>query len=218
MDRAAAARLPDSPTNICKTVAVVRGGRPRTARPFPAVDTLFLHRRLSADGGTPVQFRDLERSCRTAQAAPRTGSGPEAIRLSRRAAGCAEDPDLGRSVPAPITSLDAFHPRGPDRPCAHAGLRGITTGRSTRQAERAARRVGAIPEARRVLWGQPAHLVPDAPLSPRSASARLVTATQRQGHRPSQELPLEDPIEGPGASYPNIYINFGFRSASATWR
>lgn len=209
-------------TNICKTVikwyeAVARKYR----APLFLVDTPFLHDGLSREtvAYTVAQFRDLERFLAEQLKRPFDRERLlEAIRLSREASGLWKKTlDLGRSVPAPITSLDAFIHVAP-----------IVTLRGTpacvdfyrllheEVAERAARRVGAIPEERyRVLWD-------NLPIWFRmryfekffeERKCALVTATYASswgGIAPSQELPAEDPIEALAASYLNIYINFGF--------
>jgi bcr-type benzoyl-CoA reductase subunit B len=209
-------------TNICKTVikwyeAVARKYR----APLFLVDTPFLHDGLSREvvDYTVAQFRDLERFLSGQLKRPFDRDRLlEAVRLSREASGLWKKTlDLARSVPTPLTSLDAFIHVAP-----------IVTLRGTQPcvdyyrllheevAGRAARRAGAIPEERyRVLWD-------NLPVWFRmryfekffeERKCALVTATYASswgGIAPSRELPADDPIEALAISYLNIYINFGF--------
>ena len=209
-------------TNICKTVikwyeAVARKHR----APLFLVDTPFLHDGLNREtvDYTVAQFHDLERFLAGQLKRPFDRDRLlEVIRMSREATGLwRKTLDLAKTLPTPLTSLDAFIHVAP-----------IVTLRGTRPcvdyyqllyeevAERAARRIGAIPEERyRVLWD-------NLPIWFRmryfekffeARKCALVTATYANswgGITASQDIQTSEPIEALAVSYLNIYINFGF--------
>jgi benzoyl-CoA reductase/2-hydroxyglutaryl-CoA dehydratase subunit BcrC/BadD/HgdB len=211
-------------TNICKTVikwyeAVARNYRV----PLFVVDTPFLHDGLNREAVdyTVSQFRDLGRFLAEQLKRPFDQERlREVISISREATGLWKKTlDLAKVRPTPFTCLDAFIHVAP-----------IVTLRGTRPcvdyyqllyselAERAARKIGAIPEERyRLLWD-------NLPVWFKmryfekffeERKCALVAATYPNswaGIDACADIPSSDPIEALAVSYLNIYINFGFEA------
>jgi len=209
-------------TNICKTVikwyeVVAR----KYHVPLFVVDTPFLH-----DGLTPglvdyvvAQFRQLERFLESMLQKPFDRDRLiEVIRLSRQATGLwRKILDLGRTVPVPFTSLDAFIHIAP-----------IVTLRGTQAcvdyyqllydevSGRAERRIGSVPDERyRILWD-------NLPIwfkmrrfekffdERRCALAAATYANSWGGLADFAGIQTRDAMEALAVSYLNIYINYGF--------
>ena len=211
-------------TNICKTVikwyeAVAR----KYQAPLFVVDTPFLHDGLNREvvDYTVSQFRDLERFLAEQLKRPFDQERLlEVIGMSREATGLWKKTlDLAKARPTPFTCLDAFIHVAP-----------IVTLRGTQPcvdyyqllynevAERADRRIGAIPEERyRLLWD-------NLPVWFKmryfekffeERKCALVAATYPNswaGIDASADIHSSDPIEALAISYLNIYINFGFEA------
>jgi bcr-type benzoyl-CoA reductase subunit B len=211
-------------TNICKTVikwyeAVARKYR----APLFVVDTPFLHDGLNRAvlDYTVSQFHDLERFLAEELQRPFDRERLlEVIAMSRAAAGLWKKTlDLAKERPTPFTSLDAFIHVAPI-----VTLRGTRTCVDyyqllyTEVAQRAARKMGAIPEERyRLLWD-------NLPVWFKmryfekffeERKCALVAATYPNswaGIDAATDLHSGDPIEALAISYLNIYINFGFEA------
>ena len=209
-------------TNICKTVikwyeVVAR----KYQVPLFVVDTPFLH-----DGLTPelvayvvAQFRQLERFLESMLKKPFDRERLiEVIRLSRQATGLwRKTLDLGRTVPVPFTSLDAFIHIAP-----------IVTLRGTQAcvdyyqllydevSGRAERKIGSVPDERyRVLWDNLPIWFRMRPFEKFFDERRcaLVAATYPNswgGLEDFAGIRTRDVMEALAVSYLNIYINFGF--------
>jgi benzoyl-CoA reductase/2-hydroxyglutaryl-CoA dehydratase subunit BcrC/BadD/HgdB len=209
-------------TNICKTVikwyeVVAR----KYGVPLFIVDTPFLHDGLTREvvAYTTSQFTDLEgflaRVCNRPFDRERLH---HTIALSREAtAWWRKTLDLGRVVPAPLTSLDAFIHVAP-----------IVTLRGTQAcvdyyrqlheevAARAGQRIGSVPGERfRVLWDNLPVWFKMRYFEKFFEERRcaLVAATYPYswgGLDPAGGFASEDPCEALAASYLSIYINSGF--------
>jgi bcr-type benzoyl-CoA reductase subunit B len=211
-------------TNICKTVikwyeAVAR----KYHVPLFVVDTPFLHDGLNREvvDYTVSQFRDLGRFLAEQLKRPFDQKRLlDVIGMSREATGLWKKTlVLAKARPTPFTCLDAFIHVAP-----------IVTLRGTRPcvdyyqllynevAERADRKIGAIPEERyRLLWD-------NLPVWFKmryfekffeERKCALVAATYPNswaGIDASADIHSSDPIEALAISYLNIYINFGFEA------
>jgi benzoyl-CoA reductase/2-hydroxyglutaryl-CoA dehydratase subunit BcrC/BadD/HgdB len=211
-------------TNICKTVikwyeAVAR----RYRAPLFVVDTPFLHDGLKREvvDYTVSQFHDLERFLAEQLQRPFDRERLlQVIGLSREATGLWKQTlDLAKVRPAPLTCLDAFIHVAP-----------IVTLRGTRPcvdyyrllydevAERAARKIGAVPEERyRLLWDNLPVWFKMRYFEKFFEERRcaLVAATYPNswaGMDASADSYSSDSIEALAISYLNIYINLGFEA------
>jgi benzoyl-CoA reductase/2-hydroxyglutaryl-CoA dehydratase subunit BcrC/BadD/HgdB len=185
------------------------------------VDTPFLH-----DGLTPelvayvvAQFRQLERFLESMLKKPFDRERLiDVIRLSRQATGLwRKTLDLGRTVPVPFTSLDAFIHIAP-----------IVTLRGTQAcvdyyqllydevAERVERKIGSVTDERyRVLWDNLPIWFRMRPFEKFFDERRcaLVAATYPNswgGLEDFAGIRTRDAGEALAVSYLNIYINYGF--------
>ncbi len=209
-------------TNICKTVIKWYEVVARKYRvPLFVVDTPFLHDGLTPEliGYVVSQFEEFERFLEGACGRPFDRDRLlEVIGLSRQASALWKKTlDLGMTVPAPFTSLDAFVHVAP-----------IVTLRGTRAcvdyyqmlydevSGRAAEKIGAVPGERyRVLWDNLPIWFRLRPFEQFFEERRcaMVAATYPNSWGGMDDFggaPTRDAFEALAASYLNIYINYGF--------
>ncbi len=209
-------------TNICKTVIKWYEVVARKYRvPLFVVDTPFLHEGLTAELVEYVvaQFRQLERFLENILKKPFDRDRlVEVIRLSRKASGLWKQIlDLGRTVPAPFTCLDAFIHIAPI-----VTLRGTPACVDYYQllyaevSGRAENKIGSVPEERyRVLWDNLPIWFKMRPFEKFFDERRcaLVAATYANswgGLEDFAGIRAADAYEALAGSYLNIYINYGF--------
>jgi bcr-type benzoyl-CoA reductase subunit B len=209
-------------TNICRTVVKWYEVVARKYRvPLFVVDTPFLHAGLTREAVSYVlaQFGQLERFLERVLKRPFDRDRLQAaIDLSRRASGrWKQILELGRSVPTPFTSLDAFIHIAPI-----VTLRGTAACADYYEllhaevSERARCGIGAVPDERyRVLWD-------NLPIwfkmrsfekffeERRCALAAATYASSWAGIEDAGDLQSADARESLAASYLNLYINSGF--------